>query len=137
MLNNTNHSRIKKNEYHIPSRVGPLAKNLIQRLLQHEPNKRPSVADILQDDFMTMGYLPARLPVSCLTMAPRFNEKTNVVARRTPLLEVNGGENVNVGGMARKDSTKSNGTPDCYLGDLYTQLKGLIASKPGKYYIVV
>ena len=73
----------------MPSRVGPLAKNLIQKLLQHEPNKRPSVAEILQvriesgiliymiimtilqDDFMTMGYLPPRLPVSCLTMAPR------------------------------------------------------------------
>ena len=31
--------RIKKNEYHIPSRTGPLARNLIQRLLQHEPTK--------------------------------------------------------------------------------------------------
>ena len=42
------YNRIKKNEYHIPSRVGPLAKNLIQKLLQHEPNRRPSVAQILQ-----------------------------------------------------------------------------------------
>ena len=42
------YNRIKKNEYHVPSRVGPLAKNLIQKLLQHEPNKRPSVAEILQ-----------------------------------------------------------------------------------------
>ena len=68
------YTRIKKNEYHIPSRVGPLAKNLIQRLLQHEPTKRPSVAEILKDDFMTMGFLPTRLPVSCLTMAPRSVE---------------------------------------------------------------
>ena len=76
----------------MPSRVGPLAKNLIQKLLQHEPNRRPSVAEILQDDFMTMGYLPPRLPVSCLTMAPRFDTKANhsLIARRTPLLEVNG-----------------------------------------------
>ena len=82
---------------------------------------------------MTMGYLPARLPVSCLTMAPRFNEKTNVVARRTPLLEVNGGERgQDMGSMARKDSTKSNGSTDCYLGDLFTQLKTLITSKPGE-----
>lgn len=28
------YERIKKNEYHIPSRVGPLAKKLIMRLLQ-------------------------------------------------------------------------------------------------------
>ena len=125
--------RIKKNEYHVPSRVGPLAKNLIQKLLQHEPNRRPSVAEILQDDFMTMGYLPPRLPVSCLTMAPRFDTKANhsLIARRTPLLEVNGDIG---GGVTRKDSVKSDngGSVDCYLSDLYTQLKDLIASKPGQ-----
>ena len=66
------YTRIKKNEYHVPSRVAPLAKNLITKLLQHEPSKRPSVSSALKDDFMTMGYMPPRLPVSCLTMAPRF-----------------------------------------------------------------
>jgi len=127
------YNRIKKNEYHVPSRVGPLAKNLIQKLLQHEPNRRPSVAEILQDDFMTMGYLPPRLPVSCLTMAPRFDTKANhsLIARRTPLLEVNGDIG---GGVTKKDSVKSEngGSMDCYLSDLYTQLKDLIASKPGQ-----
>ena len=90
------YTKIKKNEYHIPSRVGPLARALIQRLLQHEPTKRPSVADILKDDFMTMGYLPPRLPVSCLTTEPRFDMKKNasLIARRTPLMEVNSGPNV-------------------------------------------
>ena len=40
---------------------------------------------------MTMGYLPPRLPVSCLSMAPRFDTKTNasVLVRRNPLTEVN------------------------------------------------
>jgi len=127
------YNRIKKNEYHVPSRVGPLAKNLIQKLLQHEPNRRPSVAEILQDDFMTMGYLPPKLPVSCLTMAPRFDTKANasLIARRTPLLEVNGEIG---GGMQRKDSVKSesSGSVDCYLTDLYNQLKQLVNSKPGQ-----
>jgi len=127
------YNRIKKNEYHVPSRVGPLAKNLIQKLLQHEPNRRPSVAEILQDDFMTMGYLPPKLPVSCLTMAPRFDTKANasLIARRTPLLEVNGEVG---GGMQRKDSVKSesSGSVDCYLTDLYNQLKQLVNSKPGQ-----
>jgi len=127
------YNRIKKNEYHVPSRVGPLAKNLIQKLLQHEPNRRPSVAEILQDDFMTMGYLPPKLPVSCLTMAPRFDTKANasLIARRTPLLEVNGEIS---GGMQRKDSVKSesSGSVDCYLTDLYNQLKQLVNSKPGQ-----
>jgi len=129
------YNRIKKNEYHVPSRVGPLAKNLIQKLLQHEPNKRPSVAEILQDDFMTMGYLPPRLPVSCLTMAPRFDTKNNasLIARRTPLMEVNHETGGSLGSMGRKDSVKSEtGSQDCHLSDLYTQLKSLIASKPGE-----
>jgi len=129
------YTKIKKNEYHIPSRVGPLARALIQRLLQHEPTKRPSVAEILKDDFMTMGYLPPRLPVSCLTMEPRFDMKKNasLIARRTPLMEVNSGPNVgSQGSLARKDSARSEaGSSDCYLSDLYKQLTQLIKSRPG------
>merc|ERR1719219_660967 len=129
------YTRIKKNEYHIPSRVGPLAKNLIQKLLQHDPEKRPCVSDILGDDFMTMGYLPHRLPVSCLTMAPRFDSKVNasLIARRTPLMEVNhetGGSTA----ITRKDSARDGGAgpADCYLGELNNQLKKLVISKPGE-----
>jgi len=130
------YSRIKKNEYHVPSRIGPLARNLIQRLLQHDPIKRPSVKEILRDDFMTMGFNPQRLPVSCLTMAPRFDTKNNasLIARRTPLMEVNKLESGvgSMGSMARKDSARSEGSPsDSYLSDLHAQLKQLIASKPG------
>jgi len=130
------YSRIKKNEYHIPSRIGPLARNLIQRTLMHEPTRRPSVKEILQDDFMTLGYLPPRLPVSCLTMAPRFDTKSNasLIARRPPLVEVNkelGG--AQVPNMARKDSNKDNFLPsECYLTELHKQLHQLVQSKPGK-----
>ncbi|XP_063591378.1 serine/threonine-protein kinase PLK1-like [Penaeus indicus] len=81
--------RIKKNEYHIPSRIGPLARSLIQRLLQGDPTRRPNVDSILADDFMTMGYIPTRLPTSCLTMAPRFDSRCSIVATRKPLLEIN------------------------------------------------
>jgi len=129
------YTRIKKNEYHIPSRVGPLARNLIQRLLQHEPAKRPSVAEILRDEFMTMGYLPPRLPVSCLTMAPRFDTKNNasLIARRTPLMEVNNDPNLgSQGSLSRKDSARNEAGPsDCYLSELHKQLAQLIATKPG------
>jgi len=129
------YTRIKKNEYHIPSRIGPLARNLIQKLLQHEPTKRPSVAEILKDDFMTMGFLPTRLPVSCLTMAPRFDTKMNasLIARRTPLMEVNSQPGAG-STMERKDSAKdSGGAPsDCYLADLHKQLGQLIGTKPGQ-----
>ncbi|MPC62187.1 Serine/threonine-protein kinase PLK1 [Portunus trituberculatus] len=83
------YTRIKKNEYHIPSRIGPLARSLIQKLLQADPLQRPSVNKILEDDFMTLGYIPSRLPTSCLTMAPRFDSHCALVATRKPLLEIN------------------------------------------------
>jgi len=128
------YTRIKKNEYHIPSRVGPLARNLISKLLQHEPSKRPSVAEALKDDFMTMGYLPPRLPVSCLTMAPRFDTKNNesLIARRNPLLEVNNDRGSSGQGAAKNEALRSESGPsDCYLSELHKQLAQLVASKPG------
>ena len=57
------YNRIRKNKYNVPSEVGPLAKSLIKKLLQHNPRKRPKIVKILSDDFMTTGYLPPRLPV--------------------------------------------------------------------------
>ncbi|XP_018016229.1 serine/threonine-protein kinase PLK1 [Hyalella azteca] len=82
------YQRIKKNEYHVPSRVSPSAKSLIQRLLHADPSLRPSAQQILDDEFMVSGYIPTRLPTSCLTMAPRFDARHNVPTRK-PLIELN------------------------------------------------
>jgi hypothetical protein len=38
---------------------------------------RPAVDIVLNDEFMTCGYMPTTLPLSCLTMAPRFDAKLN------------------------------------------------------------
>lgn len=85
--------RIKKNEYHIPSKISVLARSLIQRMLQLDPSKRPTMEGILADEFMTSGYTPSRLPTSCLTTTPRFDRKADfsmiVTSSRKPLLEVN------------------------------------------------
>ncbi|RUS69884.1 hypothetical protein EGW08_022352 [Elysia chlorotica] len=90
--------RIKKNEYHIPPKISVQAKNLITWLLRANPTDRPSMDQIIQDPFFTSGYLPVRLPTSCLTMAPRFDtlvknpvrsaERTAPAVRK-PLLDVN------------------------------------------------
>ena len=56
------YQKIKRNEYRIPSYVGRDARSLITRLLQSEPTNRPSPGDILEDPFITGGYLPAKLP---------------------------------------------------------------------------
>lgn len=46
---------------------------------------------MFDDDFvLCVGYLPPRLPTSCLTMAPRFDTlaRSEALSRR-PLLEIN------------------------------------------------
>lgn len=86
--------RIKRNEYLIPSRVGHTAQLLIIKLLRPDPSTRPTMDDILSDDFFTKGYIPTRLPVSCLTTEPRFPRESvaSYQSSRKPLLEVNSRE---------------------------------------------
>ncbi|XP_032831952.1 serine/threonine-protein kinase PLK1 isoform X2 [Petromyzon marinus] len=67
------YARIKRTEYTIPKAVSATATTLIARMLRSEPLLRPSIAELLQDEFFTSGYLPARLPTTCLSMAPRFS----------------------------------------------------------------
>ncbi|XP_077500566.1 serine/threonine-protein kinase polo isoform X2 [Amblyomma americanum] len=85
--------RIKKNEYHVPSTVSSPARALIRKMLQPEPERRPNIEAILQDDFMTCGPLPSRLPTSCLATEPRFDtlNATLTIGGRRPLLERNEG----------------------------------------------
>merc|ERR1711981_1384647 len=146
------YNRIKKNEYHIPSRVGPLANSLIVRLLQDDPRKRPSIGAMLRDDFMCLGYMPTNLPVSCLTMAPRFPDKQqNLIAvRREPLVQLNkDGRNIGLTGSSYGEnaltpssqkkmysSTSTTGSEnqvpkDSYLSELHQQLGNVVRSKPG------
>ncbi|KAK7079554.1 Serine/threonine-protein kinase plk1 [Halocaridina rubra] len=154
--------RIKKNEYYIPSWIGPLARSLIQRLLQEDPALRPNVDAIINDDFMTMGYVPTRLPTSCLTMAPRFDSRCSVVATRRPLIEINTKDGSPLKstkeGVKKSDNSapgrgtgsnsqstnrpvtsvpsaqlqKSEESSDCYLKDLHTQITSVVMSKPNE-----
>lgn len=109
---------------------------------------------MLNDDFMLIGYMPAGLPVSCLTTAPRFDTKPNqnLIARRGPLLEINkdgsgrGPMSGNSAGMSAfaPDSSPSlkkvvsyvsgdGGVPkDSYLADLHRQLAAVLRSNPAK-----
>ena len=49
------YTKIKKNEYHVPSRVSPCAKNLIIKLLKSDPSERPGMGGLLEDEFFTSG----------------------------------------------------------------------------------
>ena len=57
-------------------------------MLQGNPNHRPSVDDILTDDFFKYGYLPPKLPTTCLTIAPRFSAELLLSAVRKPLSDI-------------------------------------------------
>jgi len=145
------YSKIKRNEYHIPSRIGPLARTLISRMLQADPLSRPNVDQVLSDDFMTLGYMPSRLPLSCLTMPPRFDARinnSNINARR-PLGEVNrepallitneilqgvksesGPANAAATSETPYPAVPSGPSPQQLLRDLQQQLHKMFASKP-------
>ncbi|XP_054724562.1 serine/threonine-protein kinase PLK1-like [Uloborus diversus] len=90
-LKNT-YSKIKKNDYFLPISMDAAAKSLIKKLLHPDPLCRPSSEEILMHDFLTNGYIPTRLPTSCLCMKPRITHNMSVFeltknADRKPLLE--------------------------------------------------
>ena len=99
--------------------------------------KRPGIETILNDDFMTQGFLPSRLPTSCLTMAPRFDTKMQQVNRgRGPLQEINR-EPSSVSSQGSLKKTTSSASDQGYqdqcnglLQELHKQLASVIATNP-------
>lgn len=67
------YARIIRCDYNIPSHLNKSARTIINRMLQSDPKKRPSVSEIMRADFFTNGYMPRNLPTLCLTMAPQFD----------------------------------------------------------------
>ncbi|XP_039295885.1 serine/threonine-protein kinase polo [Nilaparvata lugens] len=90
------YGKIKRCEYRIPThlRRSQQAVHMIMAMLQGEPSKRPSVKELLNHPFFSCGYMPSSLPVSCLTMTPRFDVIENEDSlHRKPLTELNSGAN--------------------------------------------
>ncbi|KFM70489.1 Serine/threonine-protein kinase PLK1, partial [Stegodyphus mimosarum] len=87
-LKNT-YYKIKKCDYYLPPKLDHSARQLIQKLLHPDPEKRPSAEEILMDAFLTSGYIPSKLPTSCLTMQPRFTHNMSIfeesIIERKPL----------------------------------------------------
>ena len=124
------YSRIKRNEYRIPSTISLDARNLIQKLLQADPKHRPATENILCDPFFQIGFTPAKLPIryvlsdrqlfvlillfsflSCLTVAPHFKRASSIgvtdsaLAHRKPLGDAN---QVAIGEGFRKPFSEAN-----------------------------
>lgn len=74
--------------------INPVAASLIQKMLQTDPNARPTIHELLNDEFFTSGYIPARLPITCLTIPPRFSIAPSSLdpSNRKPLTVLNKGK---------------------------------------------
>ncbi|XP_020773077.2 LOW QUALITY PROTEIN: serine/threonine-protein kinase PLK1 [Boleophthalmus pectinirostris] len=127
------YNRIKKNNYTIPWHINPAASSLIKRMLHADPSQRPTVTELLTDDFMVSGYLPMRLPTTCLTVPPRFSIAPSTVpelqSQRRPLTAINnkaGTEKVEV----KEEQPQKESDQDSHLRDLLQQIIGLMSTKP-------
>lgn len=69
--------RITENRFSIPDWISPQARNLITKCLTHEPELRPSLDNILMDEFFTCGHYPNRLSPYCCTTAPRYQANSS------------------------------------------------------------
>lgn len=100
------YKRIKRNEYYIPSKVSHCAQLLIIKLLRPDPSTRPNLGQVLEDEFFK-GFTPNHLPISSLTMAPRFASTSSahlLGTSRKPLNELNTQEQQTT--SARRDKTE-------------------------------
>lgn len=74
--------------------INPVATALIQKMLQTDPTARPTIHELLEDEFFTSGYIPSRLPITCLTIPPRFSIAPSSLdpSSRKPLMVLNKGK---------------------------------------------
>ncbi|CAL1600868.1 unnamed protein product [Knipowitschia caucasica] len=126
------YNRIKKNNYSIPWHIHPAASSLIKRMLHADPTQRPTVSEMLSDEFMTSGYAPLHLPTTCLTVSPRFSiaPSTAPEQHRRPLTAINnkGSEKVEL----KEEQPQKESEQDDHLRDLLQQIIGLMSTKPSE-----
>ncbi|VVC88676.1 serine/threonine-protein kinase polo isoform X2 [Leptidea sinapis] len=129
------YKRIKKCEYRIPSTLRKPAAAMIVMQLQSNPALRPCVDKLLQHEFFTSGIMPAALPLSCLTTAPRMDQLVEGdMLHRRPLNEVNSNEHVMIVDSPMKRAstiTERPVDPNAYKKNLYAlrdQLSAMLHS---------
>ncbi|XP_075948061.1 serine/threonine-protein kinase PLK1 [Anarhichas minor] len=133
------YNRIKKNNYTIPWHINPLATSLIKRMLHADPAQRPTIDELQADEYFTTGYIPTRLPTTCLTVPPRFSIAPSTAAelnQRRPLTAINnkaGTEKVDV----KDEPLQREPEPaECHLKDLLQQLNSINAAKPSEKAVI-
>ncbi|XP_074060694.1 inactive serine/threonine-protein kinase PLK5 [Macrotis lagotis] len=66
------YQNIRDAHYPVPTQLSPNARRLIARLLAPNPADRPSLDQVLEDDFFTQGFTPDQLPPRSCHTAPIF-----------------------------------------------------------------
>ena len=64
--------RITNNNYVLPQTMSASAQKFIQKCLHNDPELRPTLDQLLQEDFFTAGFIPKVLSPSCCSTAPKF-----------------------------------------------------------------
>ncbi|CAG8599930.1 10152_t:CDS:10, partial [Funneliformis mosseae] len=68
--------RIRELRYDFPSNITDVsieAKNLINLMLTLDPEKRPTIRQILDHEFFNLGVTPTTIPMTALTITPCFD----------------------------------------------------------------
>ncbi|NXC22454.1 PLK1 kinase, partial [Corythaeola cristata] len=119
--------------------INPVAANLIQKMLRSDPATRPTIDELLNDEFFTSGYIPSRLPTSCLTVAPRFSIAPSGLELngRKPLTALNKGpDSPAPENLPEKDNgaglRELGDAVDCHLADMLQQLTAVNSTKPSE-----
>lgn len=138
------YSKIRKCDYRMPTTLRKAAAEMIIAMLQSDPSKRPNIAKLLNFDYLKNGgNIPASLPASCLTMAPRADQ---IDASRRPLHEMNGvpmeesryessflRNNLHDAITASGQVARSSDQYKMDINNLYAQLSKLILAKVSDY----
>lgn len=95
--------------------INPNAASLIKRMLHADPTQRPTIAELQADEFIASGYVPLRLPTTCLTVPPRFSMGPTTameLSQRRPLTAINNKGNGHYCRSAKKHSGGANNSAD-------------------------
>ncbi|KAM6939738.1 serine/threonine-protein kinase PLK1 [Xenentodon cancila] len=133
------YNRIKKNNYTIPWHINPAAATLIKRMLHADPAQRPTISELQSDEFFTSGYIPLRLPTTCLTVPPRFSIAPSTAPElnpRRPLTAINNKAGPEKMEMKDEPMQREPEPSECHLKDMLQQLNSIISAKPSERAVI-
>ncbi|TKS68523.1 Serine/threonine-protein kinase PLK1 [Collichthys lucidus] len=133
------YNRIKKNNYTVPWHINPAACALIKRMLHADPAQRPTIAELQTDEYFTSGYIPLRLPTTCLTVPPRFSIAPSTAAehnQRRPLSAINNKAGTDKVDLKDEPVQRDSEPAENNLKDMLHQLNSIVAAKPSEKAVI-